>query len=233
MMIPSIWIYGGFHHDPGTRQRFLKELAKQHKAPHFVAIEWEKPFFEKVIQRRPWIERHLRQHCNFLTNEDCHELSLALAWEGDAYAEIFPRADLLWLESGFQEANAKQRYGSDTDVISDSLSQGLLERLCNPCLPTMAEWQANIDPLQEPRSKKDLTERVWRKVWSEAQGEPGGFERDSRWATAICERSSGLCGGWIATVVGWQHADPTGDSQRLRGLLLSRGFSVNSIRLGP
>lgn len=233
MMIPSIWIYGGFHHDPGTRQRFLKELAKQHTAPHFVAIEWEKPFFEKFIRWRPWIEERLRQRWDFLTAEDCRELSLTLAWEGDAYVEIFPGATPLWLENGFQEANAKQRYGADADKVSESLAKGLLERLCNPCLPTINEWQADVDPPPEPRSKKELIDRVWKKVWSEGSGEPGGFERDARWATMIWERSSGLHDGWIAAVVGWQHADPAGDNQRLRGLLLSMGFSVNSVRLGP
>jgi hypothetical protein len=41
-MTPSIWIYGGVHYDPGTRQKFLEELAKQSTVPHFVAVEWEK-----------------------------------------------------------------------------------------------------------------------------------------------------------------------------------------------
>ena len=88
-MNPSISIYGGFHHDPGTRQTFLEEL------------EWEKSFFEKFIQWRPWIEERLGSCWDFLTPEDCRELSLALAWEGDAYAEIFPGTDPLWLEAGF------------------------------------------------------------------------------------------------------------------------------------
>ncbi|MGH7827158.1 MAG: hypothetical protein ACREQ7_18535 [Candidatus Binatia bacterium] len=233
-MNPSIWIYGGFHYDPGTRQRFLKELAKQQTAPHFVAVEWEKSVFEKFVQWRPWVEERLGSCWDFLTPEDCHELSLALAWEGDAYAERFPGADPLWLEIGFQEANFKQRYGvDDLNNVPESFAYGLLQRLCNPGQPTMNEWIANVDPPPAPRTKKDLVDRVWRKVWSEADGESGGFDRDGRWARAICERSSGLHEGWIAVVVGWKHADSTGGNQRLRGLLLSKGFSVNSVRLGP
>jgi hypothetical protein len=169
-MNPSIWIYGGFHYDPGTRQRFLEELAKQQTAPHFVAVEWEKSVFEKFVQWRPWVEERLRSCWDSLTPEECHELSLALAWEGDAYTEIFPGADPLWLETGFQEAHFKQRYGANPDKVPESFAHGLVECLCNPCHPTMKEWIVNAGPAPEPRSKKELMDRVWRKVWSEADG---------------------------------------------------------------
>jgi hypothetical protein len=233
MMHPSIWIYGGVHYDPGTRQRFLEEFAKQGTPPHFVAVEWEKSVFEKFVQWRPWVEERLRSRRDFLTSQDCRELSLALAWEGDAYTAIFPEADLLWLETSFQEVHFKQRYGVDANKFPESFAIVLVERLCNPCQPTMNESIANAYPPPEPRSKRELIDRVWKKVWSEANGAPGGFDRDARWATTICERSSGLHDGWIAVVVGWEHADPTSGDQRLRGLLLSKGFSVNSVRLGP
>lgn len=232
-MNPSIWIYGGVHNDPGSRQRFLEELTKQGTAPHFVAVEWEQSVFERLAAWRPRIEEGLRSRWDFLTREDCHELSLALAWEGDAYAERFPDTDLLWLESGFQEADLERRYGMDTNKFPESFAHGLLERLRNPCHPTMREWMANIAPPPEPRSKKELIDRVWKKTWSEASGEPEGFERDARWAIAIYERSAGLRDGWIAVVVGWAHADPATGNQRLRGLLLSKGFSINSVCLGP
>jgi hypothetical protein len=49
-MKSSIWIYGGVHHNPGSRRRFLEELSKQETAPHFVAVEWEKFVFEKFVQ---------------------------------------------------------------------------------------------------------------------------------------------------------------------------------------
>jgi hypothetical protein len=90
-----------------------------------------------------------------------------------------------------------------------------------------------MDPPPKPTSKKELIDRVWRNAWSEAWEESGGLERDARWIDMICEHSSGLQDGWIAVVVGWQHADPTGNKQRLRGLLLSKGFVVNSVYLGP
>lgn len=232
-MNSSIWIYGGLHNDPGSRRRFLEELAKQETAPHFVAVEWEKSAFERLAAWRPKIEERLISRWGFLTPEDCRELSLALAWEGDAYAELFPGTDLLWLETGFQEANLKLRYSTDADKFPESCAHGLLERLCNPCHPTMCEWMAGADPPPEPRSTKDLIDRVWRKAWSEAFEEPGNFDRDARWASAIYERSSGLRNGWIAVVVGWGHADPASGNQRLRGLLSSKGLDVISVRLGP
>lgn len=230
-MNPSIWIYGGVHDDPGSRRRFLEELAKQETAPHFVAAEWEKSVFERLVAWRLWVEERLGSRWDFLRPEDCHELSLALAWEGDAYAERFPGIDRLWLENGFQEADLQRRRGADADKYPEGCAWALLQRLCNPSQPTM--WSTNADPAREPRSKKVLIDRVWRTAWSEAWEEPGGFERDARWVTAISERSSGLHDGWIAVVVGWAHADPTGDNQRLRGLLLSKGFSINPVGLGP
>lgn len=228
-MKPLVWIYGGVHHDPGTRQMFLEELGKQATAPHFVAVEWEKSVFEKFIQWRPWVEERLRPRWNFLTSKDCGELSLALAWEGDAYKDRFATADTLWLESGFQQANLEKRYGTR---FPESIPQSLAHRLCDPCSLSMSEIIANAERHPEPKSKKELIDHVWQKAWSEAFGD-NNFERDARWASAISNRTSGLRDGWIALVVGWTHADPLGDNRRLRGRLLSTGFSVNSVRLGP
>ena len=38
---------------------------------------------------------------------------------------------------------------------------------------------------------------------------------------------------WVAVVVEWQHADPQGESQRLRALLAAKDFTVRPVRLGP
>jgi hypothetical protein len=91
--------------------------------------------------------------------------------------------------------------------------------------------EASTDP--QPEAKNDLIDRLWSWVWSEPSRDRAGFERDARWDTAICKRISGLLGGWIAVVVGWQHADPKGGNRRLSGLLSSKGFSVTPVRLGP
>jgi hypothetical protein len=169
----------------------------------------------------------------FLTREDCDELSFALAWEGDAYTERFPHTERLWLESGFQEADIKQRYGMDASKFPEIYACSLLERLRDPSSSTLQEFMANSDARPEPKSKKELIDRLWRTAWSEAFEGPEGFERDARWAAVICERSTGLCDGWIAIAVGWTHVAPATGNQRLRDLLLSKGFPVNSVRLGP
>jgi hypothetical protein len=166
---------------------FLEELGKQQTAPHFVAVEWEKSVFEKFIQWRPWVEERLRSRWDFLTSQDRREFSLALAWEGDAYKDRFPTADPLWLETGFQEADLERRYGGR---FPESIPQSLLHRLCDPCSLSMSETMANADRPPEPRSKKDLIDRLWQKAWLEAFGD-NNFERDARWASAISKRSSG------------------------------------------
>jgi hypothetical protein len=228
-MKPAIWIYGGVHDEPGSRQRFLEELSKQETPPHFVAVEWEQSLFERIATWRPSVAEGLESHWDFLTPEDCYELSCALAWEGDAYAERFPSIDVLWLENWFQETRL-QRQGSDANKFAKSSAWALLQWLY--CPRTLQEVMANISP-PVPTSKKELIDHVYRTAWAEARQSPKNFERDARWASAICERSADLCDGWIAVVVGWAHADPKFENQQLRCLLLSEGFSVNSVYLGP
>lgn len=232
-MSPLVRMYGGVHDDPCSRQRFLAELAKR-AAPHFVAVEWERSVFERLVSWRPWIERELCRRSRFLDSTGCRELSLALAWEGDAHIECFPSVDRLWLEEDYQEADLQRRSGDNADNFLMSLAGGLLERLINPGIITMGEFLANAASPSEPQSKVELIDRVSRKAWSEASGsESQDFARDERWATAISERTARLRGGWIAVVVGWAHANPTGDGRRLCGLMSSRGFNVDSVCLAP
>jgi len=227
-------MYGGVHDDPGSRQKLVEELAKQETPPHFIAVEWEKSVFERLVDWRPWIERELESRWSFLERDDLGELSLALAWEGDACTERFPSVDRLWLEMGFQEADLRRRYGADADEFLKSLARSLLARLRTPSSRTMRECMGNADPSPDPKSKKQLIDRVSRKMWSELlPPRPEDFERDKRWAAAVSERSAGLRGGWIAIVVGWAHADPVGDNQRLCGLLSSNGFRVTPVCLAP
>ncbi|MGH7429847.1 MAG: hypothetical protein ACREJ4_16035, partial [Candidatus Methylomirabilaceae bacterium] len=181
-MSPLVQMYGGVHDDPGSRQRFLAELAKQ-DPPHFVAVEWERSVFERLVLWRPWIERELCQRWRFLDSVGCRELSLALAWEGDAHIERFPSVDRLWLEEGYQEADLQRRSGGKAEDLLKSLAGGLRERLINPCSITMGEFLANASPPPEPRSTGELIDRVSRKAWSEAsESESQDFGRDERWA---------------------------------------------------
>ncbi len=223
-MNPSVYIYGGVHDDPGSRQRFLEELTSQTTAPCFIAVEWEQSVFERLALWRPQIEEGLCSHSNFLTREDSHELSLALAWEGDAYAERYPGTHVVWLENGFQQA-ALQRRGSDADQFARSSAHFLLQRM-----------RKALQTPQGPRSRRDLIEAVSRDMWAEASStsqDPADFERDARWVNVVCEHSTGLSDGWIAIVVGWAHADVKSRGQRLPDLLSSHGFPVQAVRLGP
>jgi hypothetical protein len=219
------------HYDPRSRQRFLEELAKRETAPHFVAVEWEQSVFERFAACRPWAAKEIGKYWDFLTPKDCDELASTLAWEGDAYKARFPDTELLWLETGFQEAQL-QRPGRNADEVVKEYTDNLLSPLRNPCYPTPREALDRIAPPPEPQSKQELLDRVSTLLWAVAIG-GSSLERDARWERAICERSAGLRDGWIAVVVGWQHANPQGDPQGLRGLLHARGFCVTSVCLGP
>lgn len=222
----SIVIYGGVHHDPGTRQRFIEELGKRDVPPHFIAVEWEESFFNRCAAYRPRVEKCIKQRWNFLTPSDCRELSLALAWEGDAFKEVFPNAQALWLETGFQE----NRDPDENNDVAERLAEGLYERLLAPSSLTFNEFYTNGEML--PTSKRELVERLWRAAWADKFSNRD-FERDVRWANMIVERSEDVANGWIAAVVGWAHANPEYGDNRLRSLLLAQGFSVTSVYLGP
>src|SRR5262249_48387291 len=56
---PTIRMYGGVHDDPGSRQRFLEELAKRETVPHFVAVEWEQSVFTQLSAWRSRIKEGL------------------------------------------------------------------------------------------------------------------------------------------------------------------------------
>ena len=215
-MNPSLWMYSGVHHDFGSRQRFLAELTKQGTAPHFVAVEWEQSVFRELVARRSWIIEHLASRWDFLTLEDCVELSSAFGWEGDAWVERFPDSDVLWLEHGHQEARLAAK-GSNARTFAEDMARTALRWLSYHYPRTTQETVADIAPPPEPQTTKELIERVSRVMWANAPDPgPHDFTRDARWATAVRERSAGLHDGWIAVVVGWAHADPTGGSQRLR-----------------
>jgi hypothetical protein len=232
-MNPSIWIYGGVHNDPGSRQRFIEKLNKQGTAPHFVAVEWEQSLFRELVARRSWIVEHLQSRWDFLTLEDCAELSSAFAWEGDAWAELFPDSDVLWLEHEYQEAHLLGK-GSNARTFAEDYARTALKWFSYQYPRTTYEKLSNLAPLPEPQTKKELVDRVSRVMWLEASDQwPHDFTRDARWANAICERSAGLENGWIGVVVGWAHAKLVDGNLRLWDLLRSRGFSVNSVRLGP
>jgi hypothetical protein len=128
-MKPLIWMYGGVHDDPGSRLRFVEKLATHDTAPPFVAVEGEQLAFQRLTAWCPWVAEGLKSRWGFLTWENRHELSLALAWERHAYVERFPGTDLLWLENGFQEADLNRRYGMDADKFPESCASNLLRRL--------------------------------------------------------------------------------------------------------
>src|SRR5262249_19230408 len=118
-----------------------------------------------------------------------------------------------------------QRDAANASGYPEWKARGVCQRLC--CLNPL------IAP-PELRSKQELIDHVSRGMWKEAKSQkPSPIERDTRWERAICERSAALHDGWIAVVVGWQHANPQENSQWLRGLLIKRGFCVNSVYLGP
>lgn len=225
----SIIIYGGVHHDPGTRLRFVEELGKRDTPPHFVAVEWEESFFNRCVEYRPRVEKCLKKRWEFLTPSECRELSRALAWEGDAFKEVYPNAQPLWLEAGLQDRRSRQNPNID---MAKSQADSLSERLLAPARLSTDKFYTMDGMPPDPTSKNELVDRLWKAAWSDSSPDRD-FERDARWANMIVERSIDVGDGWIAVAVGWAHANPAAGDNRLGGLLGSRGFSVRPVYLGP
>jgi hypothetical protein len=86
-------IAGVNHFDPGGRQKLVKWLlswSKKFGKPAFVATEWDKEIFARVKTQRKEFERLIGDQWPPLSAGLSSVLTLSLAYEGDAYLEVFP-----------------------------------------------------------------------------------------------------------------------------------------------
>jgi hypothetical protein len=226
-------LFGGFHDDPASRSRFLVEAAKLPVAPRLVAIEWELAVFESFRAARPIVEDELGNRWAFLNSRDKRELSEALGWEGDVWRPLFPSAEVLWLEEGFQSIDLDRRFGTKAKGYPARCARTLLDSLLKPTARSAREFLSGKVPA-EPRSLAELVSRLAKRLWDDRDPDDGDrLDRDVRWAERILAKVAGWEDGLVIVLVGWSHADPMGPDGRLSHLLKSAGLAVESIRLDP
>ncbi|MBK7859633.1 MAG: hypothetical protein IPJ65_13650 [Archangiaceae bacterium] len=227
----QVGLFGGRHGDVGSWRRLL-ELASELTRPAFVAVEWSEALYAAVVALQPEVAEALQTRWPFLSASDGADLAAALAWEVNVPMRIWPGIEIVWLENGFQEADLQRRHGVDAATFARSHAEGLVERLSDPCAPSISEFMAGSTPPREPTSSHALIDRDWRKCWSYPSDDESNPERDERWAKLLAPRISSLSTGWAAVTVGWVHADPA-RPRRLCALLADQGFRTRGLSLGP
>ncbi|HYV49766.1 MAG TPA: hypothetical protein VFA20_33150 [Myxococcaceae bacterium] len=219
---PQIVLFGGFHNDPGSRREFWRQLRRRealHAAPEFVGVEWNPVLFAKYDACRKRIADELLGKWDFLGERECDELSKTFAWEADAYQEVFPSVERVWLDDG----PGREGDSGTAREFADTLLEDL-----------RVAGEAEGAPV--PRSLDELIDQVrlrQKRRKDRERAPPSIDERDLWWFDKIRKRASTLQGGgWVAIVVGWAHANPKGLPGNLYDQLNSAEMKVDPIYLG-
>jgi hypothetical protein len=182
-------IAGVGHFDPAARQRLVKLLrycSKKCGKPAFIATEWDKNIFEKVIAQRNEFRAAISNQWPSFSAELLNSLTLSLAYEGDSHLEVFPDAEVMWLDEGREAPEEDiKRYARDRfaiykgwlgDNVSETDESAILEKMRKK-----AAQQAGIPPSE-------------------------GTERDAKWADMILRGEAKGGGDWAVIIVGKFHA---------------------------
>jgi hypothetical protein len=177
------------HFDPSARKRLIELLrycSQKCGKPAFIATEWDKSIFERVRAQRTEFQSAIANKWPALSPELLKSLTLSLAYEADTHMEVFPSAEVLWLDDGRRALEADiKNYARDRLAI-------------------YTEW------LGDEISEKDdslILEKMRRKAAQQAGHPPNrGTVRDSKWADMILERMNKGGGDWAAIIVGKFHA---------------------------
>jgi len=181
-------IVGVGHFDPAARQRLVKLLrycSQKRGRPAFIATEWDKNILEKVLAQRNEFQAAISKQWPGVSAELLKSLTLSLGYEGDSHLEVFPDAEVLWLDEG--------REAPEEDIKNYARDRFAIYK----------EW------LGDNVAEKDDTTILGKMTKKAAQqsGSPPskGNERDAKWANMILQRIT-KGGDWAVIIVGKFHA---------------------------
>lgn len=103
----KLYIVGVRHHDPMGRPRLVSWLKsrsqEENVAPIFIGVEYDETEMAVVIKSRP----RMREGAIFFfpneTDNIYDDLTQSLGFEGDAYTEVLPYADVIWLDPNLHQ----------------------------------------------------------------------------------------------------------------------------------
>lgn len=177
-------IAGVAHFDPTGRQRLVEWLRHCSGKPTFIATEWDKHILQEVLLQREEFRRLISNQWPTLSADLLKSLTLFLAYEGDTHLEVFPEAEILWLDEGREPPEELRNYARNRfemykawlgDKIAETDDSAILRRMSE-----MAAAEAGDPPIQ-------------------------GNERDAKFADLILRRVTNG-GDWAAIIVGKFHA---------------------------
>lgn len=202
-----LYIAGIHHSDPLCRIKLIKWIKeiveKEQTLPIFVAPEWKEKHFEVVKKQRLEFASEVWKQWPYLKKKEVEIIALSLAFEGDAYKEVFQEVPMVWLD---QERN-------DSDFAGKTFYKYRLEELKRICSPT----NKGRDLLRYISS--DLQRQVSSSMPNNPSLDP---ERDYKFYKAIQETTNPESEGWAIIIVGMDHAAAT--PGRMRYLLESNGY---------
>jgi len=182
-------IAGVGHFDPAARQRLVKLLrycCQRCGKPAFIATEWDKDIFEQVLAQRKEFQAAISNQWPGFSAELLELLMLSLAYEADTHLEVFPDAEILWLDAG--------REAPEEDIKNYARDRFAIYK----------EWLG--DNVSEKDDSKIL-KKMSKKAGQQAGTPPSkGTERDAKWAHMILQRARKGGGDWAVIIVGKFHA---------------------------
>jgi hypothetical protein len=183
----------------------MRELKEEKRVnPSFVAPEWDEQIFYQIKSQRTDFLEMIKKEWDFLTPTEARDISLSLAYEGDAYEEVFGKLPVVWLDNG-------RKADEDTITNFSKLRMGYLKRRI-------------IDEKDSQNFLNKLSTEV-RKDALKSAGDNPSFdkERDRIFFEAIENQSVSVNKdtAWGVIVVGSNHASDHLGS--MRNLLELRG----------
>jgi hypothetical protein len=202
------------HNDPRgpeSLSSWLHELEASHDdAPSFAALEYRKDDAESLAAQRDTLPAAFRSVFPNISDSELQDIALGYAFEPDALVAVFPDVQILWLEEGGTEPQARPTAAADW-------GRGLAYQRTKIGNPTNYGGYASF-----------LSIALRRK--GDAEQHSGNYERDGRWRTMI-ESQPREAGTWGIAILGKAHTRLTAPNSLVSQLLSSNILKCHSTSL--
>lgn len=203
----ELYLAGINHNDPLMRVDlvdWLKDLQHQHQSdPCFVAVEWGKAAYDKIVASRIPFEQKLKQQWGAVDDHLVGPLAAAIGYEGDAHRDVWPDLRPIWLDSRRKLTPLEQFTISSYEDAR------------------LGVYAAHLDH-QIPLTNIAGTLQALSDNANKGQQQWSNNPRDKSWARQIGRRASqGGC-DWAVVIAGHEHFSPNHPGN-LRGRLDKNG----------
>lgn len=205
------YVAGVNHNDLRGRERLRLWLQSifdtENGPPNFIAIEWDSDVFEKIKNQRKQFRELFQNKWPSLSLDDLNIIESSLGYEGDSHNEIFPKAEIIWLDNDRMVEESKVRnYATDRFTLIRGFVNNYLTHF-------------DLDSLSKI-------------AWEIAKNnERNSEERDKKFANMILKKIQKGDGKWAIIIVGAEHAENREGSMRM--LLESKDYICKVAFLKP